>query len=100
MTNTIPFSPRKSVAKNRLSSQGLGSKDGASGSPGPDPMLSLVTAQRLAKLEDILHEVWYTSFLMLNERVDSVCMETERLYGELVETNRRATSLDRYETAK
>lgn len=82
MNNTVDFNPSpKFVAKNRSPSQGLVSEGGP----------SAATAQRLAQLEYTTHEVRHTSNPVLNMRVYSVSKELERLYGELVETNRRAT---------
>lgn len=62
--------------------------------PVPTPLPA--TAERMAKLEDGLNEERLSSIPDLNDNVDLVSKELERIYRELVETNRRVTSLDRY----
>ena len=68
-------------------------------STAPAPALSPATTQILVKLEDGLNELKVSSIPDMSDRANSASKELERLYKEVVETNRRVTSLDRYATA-
>lgn len=54
--------------------------------PIPKPLSA--TVERMVKLEVSLHEVNLYNIPDLNDSVDSVGKELERIYRELVETNR------------